>query len=132
MSDDPAVGGYRPFAAARRPGSSPETKPAYRVLVHKQYMDHWNQLVNRVGIQQAQQFWDHVATNPGGTDPIAQTTILKGKVGDPMGPGWSKTVHYEISGAGRINFQFNNAFKGGANGDGHKVVAIRTISYGSH
>ena len=132
MSQDPAVGAYRPFVSARRPGTSPDEEPKYRVLIHRQYLDHWGQLINRVGVQQAVQFWDHVASNPGGPDPIAQTTVLKGKIGQPMGPGWSKTIHYEISGAGRINYQFHNSFKGGADGDPHRVVAIRTIDYGSH
>jgi alkylation response protein AidB-like acyl-CoA dehydrogenase len=28
--------------------------------------------------------------------------VLRGKAGEPMGPGFSRTIHYEISGAGRI------------------------------
>lgn len=49
-----------------------------------------------------------------------------------MDAGWSKTYHYEISSAGRIDYQFHNEFKGGDRGDPHPVVAILTISYGSH
>jgi hypothetical protein len=89
-------------------------------------------MVSRVGIQQAQQFWDHVSMTPGSTSPIASTTILRGKAGMPMGSGWSKTYHYEVSGAGRIDYQFHNAYSAGAKGDKHKVVAILTISYASH
>ena len=29
-----------------------------------------------------------------------------------MAPGFSRTVHYEISGAGRIDYQFNDAYRG--------------------
>ncbi|TFD45386.1 hypothetical protein E3T55_18805 [Cryobacterium frigoriphilum] len=102
------------------------------MLVHRQFRDHWAELAARVGLQQAQQFWDHVSHNPGQRDPIAQITILKGKAGKSMGPNWSRTYHYEVSGAGRIDYQFNEAFKTSPSGDAHRVVAIRTISFGSH
>jgi hypothetical protein len=89
-------------------------------------------MATRVGLQQAQQFWDHVAQTPGQPDPIAQTTLLRGKIGAPMGPGWSRTYHYEISGAGRINYQFHDSFLTRDGSDKHRVVAIRTIDYSSH
>lgn len=123
---------YQPFAPAQRPGRRPESKPAYRVLVHRKFLNHWASLVDRVGAQQAQQFWDHVSQTPGMKSPIASITILKGTAGLPMGEGWSRTHHFEISGAGRIDYQYHNAFRGGAHGDAHPVVAILTISFGSH
>ncbi len=48
-----------------------------------------------------------------------------------MAPGFSRTVHYEISGAGRIDYQYNAAYLG-ARGDPHPVVCIRAISLSSH
>lgn len=123
---------YAPFVPAQRPGSSPGAKPVYRVLVHRKFLNQWNDMVDRVGLQQAQQFWDHVAYTPGQTSPVASITILRGKAGWPMAEGWSRTNHYEVTGAGRINYQFHNEFSDGALGDAHKVVTIRTIDYGSH
>jgi len=40
--------------------------------------------------------------------------------------------HPEISGAGRINYQFVNAYTGGEHGDAHPVVFILSIDLGSH
>lgn len=48
-----------------------------------------------------------------------------------MAPGFSRTVHYEISGAGRIDYQFNDAYPG-TRGDSHPVVLIRAINLSSH
>ena len=44
---------YEPMEPARRPGGKPEEKPCYRVLVHRKYESAWEQIVERVGIQQA-------------------------------------------------------------------------------
>ncbi|MDA0637078.1 hypothetical protein OUY22_27055 [Nonomuraea sp. MCN248] len=100
--------------------------------MHRQFMEHWRQLVDVVGMKAAQQFWDHVSQSPGLPDPIAATCVLKGKAGKPQGEGWSRTIHYEISGAGRIDYQYCDAYKKDADGDEHKVVAILTINYRSH
>jgi hypothetical protein len=62
---DPAPGTYRPHVAARRPGGRPSVKPVFRVLVHRQFLGIWNDLPSRVGLENAQQFWDHVAMTPG-------------------------------------------------------------------
>lgn len=132
MPEPSKRGAYAPLEAARRPGGRPDFPPEYRVLVHRQYRDRWNELVDRVGMASAQRFWDHVALTPGLTSGIANTSILRGKAGAPKGPGWSKTVHYEVSGAGRINYQFNNEYRTSAEGDPHPVVFILTIDYSSH
>jgi hypothetical protein len=58
--------------------------------------------------------------------------MMKGKHAAPKWPGYSSTVHYEISGAGRIDYQFNAASTEGARGDPHGVVKILTIDLGSH
>lgn len=123
---------YKPLEPARAPGGKPQVAPGYRVLVHRKYSNHWAEIVDRVGIQQAQQFWAHVTTTPGVKSPIASITILKGTVGRPKADGWSRTYHYELSGAARINYQFHNHFTGGTEGDPHKVVALLTIDFGSH
>jgi len=129
----PTVGSaYQPFQPARRPEGKPAGKPTYRVLVHRKFANHWAELVERVGLQQAQQFWDHVSQAPGSTSGIASTVILRGKAGRAQGPGWSRTHHYELSGAARIDYQYHNEFRVRTDGDAHPVVAILTINYSSH
>jgi hypothetical protein len=123
---------YDPLQPAQRPGSGPNDAPLYRVLVDKRFRHHYKQLVERVGLQQAQQLWDFLASTPGGKSAIASTTVLKGKAGAAKGPGWSRTVHYEVTGSARVDYQFHNSYKTKANGDEHCVVAILTISFGSH
>jgi hypothetical protein len=123
---------YQPFAPARRPNGKPDEKPSYRVLVHRKFANHWDQVADRVGLQQAQQFWDHVSQTPGSTSGLASITILKGKAGRAQGAGWSRTHHYELSGAGRVDYQYHNEYRDGAKGDSHPVVAILTINYSSH
>lgn len=123
---------YDPLRPARRPKGKPDQAPVYRVLVHKSFYAHYTELVSRVGEQQAKQFWDHVAYQPGIPDPIAQTTILKGKAGKPRGEGWSRTIHYEVSSSARIDYQYNDAYTTDTGNDPHRVVAILTINYSSH
>lgn len=83
-------------------------------------------------MENAQQFWDHVALTPGLPPRVGAACILKGKAGHPAGPEFSRTVHYEITGAGRIDFQFSDRFRVRPGGDEHKVVRILTIALGSH
>lgn len=129
---DPVPGAYRPHVAARRPGGPPEVKPAFRVLVHRQYLEVWNNLADRVGLSNAQQFWDHVATTPGQPPQVGTSCVMKGKHAAPKWPGYSKTIHYEITSAGRIDYQFNPTATDGSRGDPHGVVKILTIDLGSH
>jgi len=100
--------------------------------VHRQYADAWNQLAQRVGIEAAQQFWDHMANTPGAFPAVGTSSILRGKAGQPKAPGFSRTIHYEISGAGRINYQFCNDYRTHLGGDPHPVVFILTIDLDSH
>ena len=123
---------YDPLEPARRPGGRPDQAPQYRVLVHKRFRAHYQQLVDRVGVQQATQFWDHVSARPGLPSPIASTCYLRGKAGRPQGSGWSRTIHYEVTGSARIDYQYHDAYCTEAGGDAHPVVAILTISYSSH
>ena len=122
---------YQPYEPARRPGGRPAAKPGYRVLVHRKFADLWTALPERVGLTAAQQFYDHVANTPGHPAAINRTGILRGKAGEPMASGFSRTIHYEITGAGRIDYQFNDAYRG-IRGDPHPVVFIRAINLSSH
>ena len=86
-SSDPAPGSYRPHVAARRPGGRPSAKPVFRVLVHRQYLGIWNELPGRVGLANAQQFWDHVAMTPGQPPKVGTSSMMKGKYAAPKWPG---------------------------------------------
>ena len=123
---------YKPYVPAMRPGSSPIEKPMYRVLVHHQYKEIWDGLVSRVGLGNAQQFSDHVAMTPGMPPKVGSSVIMKGKHKEAKWPGYSKTIHYSISGAGRIDYQFNPLPKEGALKDLHGVVKILTVELSSH
>jgi hypothetical protein len=57
--------------------------------------------------------------------------MLRGSLGRPIAAGFSRTVHYEVSGAGRIDYQYHDAYVG-ARGDPHPVVFILRIALGSH
>ena len=102
------------------------------MLVHRQYLSIWNELPGRVGLANAQQFWDHVAMTPGQPPKVDTSSVMKGKHAAPKWPGYSKTIHYEITGAGRIDYQFNPSATEGPRGDPHGVVKILTIDLGSH
>ncbi|MBI4728085.1 MAG: hypothetical protein HY775_01070 [Acidobacteria bacterium] len=60
-----------------------------------------------------------------------RTMVLKGSAGKPKQRGFSRTVHYEISGAGRIDFQYADNYRG-RRGDPHGVVFILAIDLSSH
>jgi hypothetical protein len=123
---------YSPYDPARRPGGSPSEAPSWRVLVHRQFQRHYDQLVERVGIQAAQRLWDYLATAPDQPPPVGNTTLLRGQAGKPKGPGWSRVVHYELSSMARVDFHYNRSYKTSSDGDEHRVVAILTINYSSH
>ncbi len=107
-------------------------KPKYRVLVHREFLSDWKSLVDRVGINNAQQFWDHVAHTPGSIPKVGTSCLMKGKHNGPKWPGYSRTIHYEVSGAGRIDYQFADATDEGSTGEAHAVVKILSIDLGSH
>lgn len=123
---------YRPFEPARRPSHRPSVAPAYRVLVHRQYKSQYDRLVERVGAQSAQAMWDFLSQTPYEPPPTAGSCILRGTAGRPKGPGWSRTVHYELSSMARVNYQFHNEYVTGKSGDAHRIVAILTINLSSH
>jgi hypothetical protein len=94
--------------------------------VHRHYSDLWAQLADRVELEGACQFCDHVAQQPGRPPSVGRTSMLRGSLGKPLSEEFSRTIHYEISGAGRIDFQVNDAYVG-AKGDPHPVVLILRI-----
>lgn len=63
---------------------------------------------------------------------INSATILRGKAGKPKFEGGSRTIHYEVSGAGRIDYQYVDDYRDGDHGDPHRVVFVLTIDLGSH
>ncbi len=77
------------------------------MLVHHRYLAVWNELADRVGLAGAQQFWDHAAMTPGEPAKVGTSSVMKGKHNAPRWPGCSKIIHYEIAGAGRIDYQYN-------------------------
>ena len=123
---------YRPFVPGARPGSRPSERPRYRVLVHHKFSELWKEIPSRVGLESAQQFYDHVSATPGEPPQVNSSVVLKGKAGRPKFDGGSRTIHYEISGAGRIDYQYVNEFTGGKLSDAHPVVFILTIDLSSH
>ncbi len=125
-------GAYQPYVPARRPGGKPPKKPRYRMLVHRQYSDLWERLPERVGLENVQQVYDHVSNTPGAFPPVGRSSILAGKAGRPRDPGFSPTIHFEITGTGRIDYQICNDYRSGAKGDPHPVVRILTIYLSSH
>ena len=129
---DPQPGAYRPYVAARSPGGRPDTKPVYRVLVHRRFVAVWNGLADQVGVTAARQFWTHASSTPGMPPAVGSSTVLRGKHHGPKWEGYSRTIHYEISGAGRIDYQYSNDTCEGDHGDPHQVVKILTIDLGSH
>ncbi|MHB8875301.1 MAG: hypothetical protein ACYC8T_16570 [Myxococcaceae bacterium] len=100
--------------------------------MHRGFLADWKSLAERVGLQSAQQFWDHVAHTPGQPPKVGTASIMKGKHNGPKWPGYSKTIHYEISGAGRIDYQYADDTTEGERGDAHPVVKILSINLGSH
>lgn len=124
-------GAYDPLLAARRPGGKPDAKPKFRILIHKRHLPVWDELVRRVGLLSAQQFWDHVAFRADQPPLLGTCTPMKGGHNKGKG-GWSRVMHYEISGAGRVDYQFHPAYEAGSVGDKHPVVRIVSLNWSSH
>jgi hypothetical protein len=101
------------------------------VLVLKAFRRKYDELVDRVGLQQAQQFWDHLAACPGQPSPVASITVLRGRAGRAVN-GWSRRYHYELTSMARADYRFRDDYVASPGGDPHPVVQILTIAYGSH
>jgi hypothetical protein len=124
---------YKPYTNTRRPGGKPDYEPQYRVLVHRQHEARWDELTERVGIEQAQRLYDHLATTPGQPPGGPKVNILRGAAGRPQEPGFSRTVHWRVPGsAARIDYQYHDRYTGGSKGDPHPIVRIIAVSFSSH
>lgn len=125
--------GYSPMIPARRPGGRPGRRPEYRVLVHRKYADMWEHAEEYgVELPALQKCWDHLAFDPAGTKGVVKTKFLHGKAGRPKERGFSRTLHYDLSGKARIDYQYCDDHRTGADGDPHKVVYIWTVDFSSH
>ena len=69
---------------------------------------------------------------PGQPPEAGTPSVTKGKHAAPKWPGYSTTIHHEITGAGRIDYQLSPSATEGRRGDPHGVVKILTIDLGSH
>lgn len=85
-----------------------------------------------MGLDSAQQLWDHLAFTPDQPPAINAACVLRGKAGLPEEPGFSRTIHFEISGAARADYQYCREYRGGRDPEPHAVVRIRAIQLGSH
>jgi len=91
----------------------------------------WENAVSQAGDQNVQQLWNHLAYRPDQLPLLGSVTRLKG--GHMKGKeGWSDVHHYEITGAGRISYQFHPNYTGGDKGDEHAVVKVISIEMSSH
>lgn len=116
-------GGYKPYQSLRRPGGSPDAKPAYRVLVKRDQAAAWDRHVLGCGLQSAQQCWDHLAFTPNRVPKVNSSTMLRGK--NFRGKdGWSNRLHYRVGKAVRVDYEYHDAYTGGSKGDPHPVVRI--------
>ena len=127
----PPVGAYDPYITIASPGGKPVTKPRFRILMSKNLWKAWENAVGQAGDQNMQQLWNHLAYRPDQPPLLGSVTRLKG--GHVKGKnGWSDVHHYEITGAGRIDYQFDTHYIGGTKGDPHAVVKIVRIDMSSH
>lgn len=129
--DDPKPLSYRPFVAARHPlGKAPE-KPLWRILVHKKHVDLWNRIAEVCGDSNAGELWLHLAMQPDQAPRLGTVTPMKGKHNGATSDGKSRVYHYEVSGAGRVDYRFCKDWKA-SKGDKHPVVWIVSIDLASH
>ncbi|MFF1818493.1 hypothetical protein ACFVWG_14425 [Kribbella sp. NPDC058245] len=132
QSTGPQPGRYRPYVAARAPEGRPDQAPQWRLLVHRKHQQMWRDLADRCGLQNAQQAWDHLTQQPDRPPKLGTVTAMKGKHFAAKPDGTSGVYHYEITGAGRIDYRFNRTYRVSPGSDAHAVVFIISIDLGSH
>lgn len=99
--------------------------------MHGQYAGAWQDLADRAGLENAQQFYDHITQTPDQHPKVGTSGMLRGNHNKGKN-GWSRRVHYEITGAGRIDYEYHATYKTSADGDEHAVVRILVINLSSH
>ena len=127
----PPVRAYDPYITIASPGGKPVTKPRFRVLLSKSLWKQWENFVALAGDQNIQQLCNHLAYRPDQLPLLGSVTRLKG--GHMRGKeGWSDVHHHEVTGAGRINYQFHPDYEGGAKSEKHAIVKVTSIDMSSH
>lgn len=131
-SNSPKPSAYRPFVSARYfgPGRPPET-PQWRVLVHRKHVETWDSIPARCGESNARELWEHLTTAPNEKPRLGTVSKMKGRQFAATGDGMSAVYHYEITGAGRVDYRYKREFVA-HRGDPHPVVQIVSIDLGSH
>lgn len=130
-SEDPKPKSYRPFVAARRPRSKAEVKPEWRILVHRKHVKTWNNIPDVCGESNAGELWLHLATQPDKPPRLGTVTPMKGRQYGETDEGLSRVYHYELSGAGRVDYRYCRTFVS-EKGDEHAIVQIISIDLTSH
>lgn len=129
-SGRPPEGAYAPLLTVPSPGETPQTQPRFRVLIHKSDWKLWQTGIDRAGVKNMIDLWDHLAFRPDQPPILGTVTRLRG--GHMKGSdGWSTVHHYELTGAARVDYQSHPRFVG-EHGDEHGVVKIIKISFDSH
>lgn len=122
---------YDPNVTVASPGGKPDRKPRFRVLIPQTLWSTWAKAVEQAPKKNTQRLWDHLAYRPDQPPLVGTVTAMKG--GHMAGKdGWSRVYHYELTGAGRVDYQFHPKYVGGAVGDEHAVVRIINITMSSH
>lgn len=129
---EPQPKAYRPFQSARKPGGKPDVQPEWRVLVHRKHAAAWSNLVERFGQTNADELWDHLTTSPDRPPRLGTVTPMRGKLGKALNDGTSRVYHYEISGAGRVDYRFHPSFSSAPDREPHPTVFIVSIDHRSH
>jgi hypothetical protein len=63
---------------------------------------------------------------------VGTVTPMKGRHNKSTADGTSRIYHYEVSGAGRVDYRYNPKYKTSPDGDEHPVVTIVSIDLSSH
>lgn len=96
-------------------------------MVHRQLAERWDELVPRAGVASAHQLWEYLTTQPDRPSPYGCVSPWRGQK-----KGQTQTWHYEVSGAGRVDFQIDAAHVATPGRPPHPTVFIVGISYSSH
>ena len=73
----------------------------------------------------------HIPQTPDQHPKVGTSDMLRGNHNQGKS-GWSRRVHYEITGAGRIDYEYHPRYKTSSDGDEHAVVRILVINLSSH
>lgn len=103
----------------------------WRLLVHRHYARAWESLADRVDQDSAQQLHDHVPATTDRPPRVGTSGMLRGNHNKGKS-GWSTRIHYEVTGAGQIDYEYHATYRVGAKSDKQPVVRILRIELGSH